>query len=200
MVSTVEECKALVAACLYPPRGRRGSGPRRASNYYRDAAEYMALANDAIFVMPQVENIATIDVIDEFLAVPGLDAVAIGPNDMSGTAGVFGDRHHPKIANAIEATPARGVVGVEIAAHADRIDIAVRDAGAGMPPDVLARVGTPFFTTRERGTGLGVVLARAAFEQHGGKLEYRSAPGQGTTVLGTLPRAPASAPSASAHP
>ena len=90
MVSTVEECEALIAACLYPPRGRRGSGPRRASNYYRDAAEYMALANDTIFIMPQVENIATIDVIDEFLAVPGIDAVAIGPNDMSGTAGVFG--------------------------------------------------------------------------------------------------------------
>jgi 2-keto-3-deoxy-L-rhamnonate aldolase RhmA len=103
MVSTVEECKALVSACLYPPRGRRGSGPRRASNYYRDAVEYMALANDAIFIMPQVENIATIDVIDEFLAVPGVDAVAIGPNDMSGTAGVFGDRQHPKITGAIEA-------------------------------------------------------------------------------------------------
>jgi len=103
MVSTVEECRALVSACLYPPRGRRGSGPRRASNYYRDAVEYMALANDAIFIMPQVENIATVDVIDEFLAVPGVDAVAIGPNDMSGTAGVFGDRHHPKITGAIEA-------------------------------------------------------------------------------------------------
>jgi 2-keto-3-deoxy-L-rhamnonate aldolase RhmA len=103
MVSTVEECKALVSACLYPPRGRRGSGPRRASGYYRHAAEYMALANDAIFIMPQVENIATIDVIDEFLAVPGIDAVAIGPNDMSGTAGVFGDRRHPKITGAIEA-------------------------------------------------------------------------------------------------
>ena len=52
-------------------------------------------------------------------------------------------------------------------------------------------------TTRERGTGLGVVLARAAFEQHGGTLEYRSAPGQGTTVLGTLPRAPIASVSAS---
>ena len=103
MVSTVEECKALVSACLYPPRGRRGSGPRRASNYYRDAVEYMAVANDAIFIMPQIENIATIDVLDDFLAVPGIDAVAIGPYDLSGTAGVFGDRRHPKITGAIEA-------------------------------------------------------------------------------------------------
>src|SRR5262249_37441103 len=94
MVSTVEEAQALVAACRYPPAGRRGSGPRRASRYYRNAAEYMAVANAAIFVMPQIENIATIDILDEFLAVPGIDAVAIGPNDMSGTAGVFGNRHH----------------------------------------------------------------------------------------------------------
>src|SRR5258708_35385717 len=63
----------------------------------------MAVANDAIFIMPQIENIATIDVLDDFLAVPGIDAVAIGPNDMSGTAGVFGDRRHPKITGAIEA-------------------------------------------------------------------------------------------------
>jgi len=103
MVSTIEECKALVAACRYPPVGRRGSGPRRASNYYRDAVEYMAVANDAIFVMPQIENIATIPILDDFLAVPGVDAVAIGPNDMSGTAGVFGNRKHPKIEAAIEA-------------------------------------------------------------------------------------------------
>jgi signal transduction histidine kinase len=55
---------------------------------------------------------------------------------------------------------------------------------------VAQRVGTPFFTTRERGTGLGVVLARAAFEQHGGTLEHWSAPGRGTTFVGTLPRPP----------
>ena len=103
MVSTVAEAEALVAACRYPPVGRRGVGPRRASNYYRDAAEYIAVANDAIFVMPQIENIATIAVLDDFLAVPGIDAVAIGPNDMSGTAGVFGNRRHPKIEAAVEA-------------------------------------------------------------------------------------------------
>jgi signal transduction histidine kinase len=91
------------------------------------------------------------------------------------------------VANAVEATPRGGRVDVEV----ERVDgiasIRVRDSGRGMAPDVLARVGTPFFTTRDEGTGLGVVLARAAFVQHGGALRFESAPGVGTTAIATLP-------------
>jgi signal transduction histidine kinase len=94
------------------------------------------------------------------------------------------------VANAIEACPRGARVEIAIADDGANVRVAVIDTGGGMAPEVVARVGTPFFTTRERGTGLGVVLARAAFEQHGGTLEYRSAPGQGTTVIGTLPRVP----------
>ncbi len=94
------------------------------------------------------------------------------------------------VANAIDACGRGGRVEIVVAEAGGNVRVAVVDNGSGMAPDVVKRVGTPFFTTRERGTGLGVVLARAAFEQHGGTLEYRSAPGQGTTVLGTLPRAP----------
>jgi len=107
MVRTVEECRALVDACRYPPVGRRGFGPRRASNYYRDIKAYETRANEAIFVMPQIEDIATIDILDEFLAVPGIDAVAIGPNDMSGTAGLFRDASHPRIKAAIDTIAAK---------------------------------------------------------------------------------------------
>jgi len=91
--------------------------------------------------------------------------------------------------NAIDACTVGGVV--EVTVHQDRsvIRIAVHDSGGGMPPEVLERLGTPFFTTRDQGTGLGVVLARAIFEQHGGKLEYTSVPGQGTTATGSLPAA-----------
>ena len=96
----------------------------------------------------------------------------------------------PVVANAIDACGRGGRVEIAIAEVGGVVHVSVVDNGSGMAPDVVQRVGTPFFTTRERGTGLGVVLARAAFEQHGGTLEYRSAPGQGTTVLGTLPRRP----------
>jgi 4-hydroxy-2-oxoheptanedioate aldolase len=108
MVRTVEECRALVRACRYPPVGARGFGPRRASNYYRDLDTYVSIANEAIFVMPQIEDIATVGIIDEFLAVPGIDAVALGPNDLSGTTGLFRQHSHPTNKGAIDKVIASG--------------------------------------------------------------------------------------------
>ena len=102
MVRTVAECRELVRACHYPPQGGRGFGPRRASNYYRNIDDYLAAANEAIFVMPQIEDIATLDHLDEFLAVPGVDAVAIGPNDLSGTTGFFRKHQHPTNKGAVD--------------------------------------------------------------------------------------------------
>ena len=113
MVRTVAECEDLVSSCRYPPAGTRGFGPRRASGYYGDLDAYVATANDAIFVMPQIEDIATTDVLDEFLAIAGIDAVCIGPNDLSGTAGLLRQLDHPIVRGAldriIDTAAARGV-------------------------------------------------------------------------------------------
>jgi two-component system, NtrC family, sensor histidine kinase HydH len=94
------------------------------------------------------------------------------------------------VANAIEATPPGGEVAVEVQAAADEAEIVVRDTGRGMPVETLRRIGTPFFTTRDNGTGLGVVLARSVIAQHGGSLRYQSEPGKGTQVRVALPGAP----------
>lgn len=91
------------------------------------------------------------------------------------------------VANSLEASTVGGTIRVELAEREGVAEIAVRDDGAGMPPHVLDRLGTAFFTTREDGNGLGVLLARRAFEQHGGTLEYESEPGKGTTATGKLP-------------
>jgi two-component system, NtrC family, sensor histidine kinase HydH len=95
------------------------------------------------------------------------------------------------LSNAIEATSPGGEVAVEVLARDGEAEIAVRDTGRGMRPEVLRRIGTPFFTTREDGTGLGVVLARSVLSLHGGSLRYESEPGKGTTVRATLPSAKA---------
>jgi signal transduction histidine kinase len=92
------------------------------------------------------------------------------------------------VSNAVEATPSGGEVRVEVRSSEDEVEIAVRDSGRGMPPEVLERIGTPFFTTREEGTGLGVALARSVVALHGGALRYASAPGQGTVATVALPR------------
>lgn len=91
------------------------------------------------------------------------------------------------VANALEATPRGGSVQIRIDEREGAISLSVTDSGRGMPKEVLERLGTPFFTTREQGTGLGVALARSVFVQHGGTLEYASVEGRGTTALARLP-------------
>lgn len=92
------------------------------------------------------------------------------------------------VGNAIEATPRGGRVTVEVRERPSRIDLVVRDTGAGMSSEVLGRLGSPFFTTRAQGTGLGVLTARGVFARHGGSLVFESAPGRGTRAIASLPR------------
>lgn len=89
------------------------------------------------------------------------------------------------LTNALEAGATR--VTVRWRRDAERAVIEVRDDGRGMTPDALARLGTPYESSRPGGTGLGVALARAAARQHGGELTYSSQPGQGTTAHMELP-------------
>lgn len=88
------------------------------------------------------------------------------------------------VGNAIEACDRGGTVHVAVEAGAR---IVVRDDGQGMGPEQLARLGTPYASSRAGGTGLGVVLARQAVAQHGGTVVHDSARGRGTTVTITLP-------------
>jgi len=154
MVRTAEEVRALVAACKYPPAGIRGFAPRRASGYFRDIDAYMAVANDAIFVMPQVEDIATLDELDAYLAVPGIDAVCVGPNDLSGTMGRIRQTQHPDVRAAVdriyaaakardlpvclgvtvptEAMPALAEQGVRMLLATADLDLLVRGATAAL--------------------------------------------------------------------
>ncbi|MFT3769293.1 MAG: sigma 54-interacting transcriptional regulator [Minicystis sp.] len=87
--------------------------------------------------------------------------------------------------NAVEAAPARVRLSVRVTARA--AVITVEDDGRGMTAADLAAIGRPFFTTREGGTGLGVVLARQVAERHGGTLAFESEASRGTRAIMTLP-------------
>lgn len=92
------------------------------------------------------------------------------------------------VSNAIAFTPKGGQVTVEIArAGAAQCELRIRDTGEGMTAEELAQIGNPYFTRRPGGTGLGVVLARTVFVQHGGSLSYESAKNSGTTAIVRLP-------------
>lgn len=91
--------------------------------------------------------------------------------------------------NALDALAAGGTLEVRAAVSGDRVVIAVRDTGDGMPPEVLARALEPLFTTKgdRGGTGLGLAVSDSVVRAVGGELTIASAIGQGTTVTISLP-------------
>ncbi|MEM1032659.1 MAG: HAMP domain-containing sensor histidine kinase [Myxococcota bacterium] len=100
------------------------------------------------------------------------------------------------VGNAVEATPRGGTVGASVRPNDDGAMITIRDTGVGMSARQLAKLGTPYVTTKPTGTGLGVVVATATIRQHGGTIDYESTEGKGTTVQVFLPaRPPATASS-----
>ena len=80
---------------------------------------------------------------------------------------------------------------VELAARRDggRVHIEVRDDGPGVPPELREKIFTPFFTTREKGTGLGLAFVREIVREHGGDVMVRDAPGGGSVFAFDLPAA-----------
>ena len=91
------------------------------------------------------------------------------------------------VLNAVEVSPRGSTVSVAVSRDCDGARLTVRDDGVGMTPDVLERIRKPYFTTKERGTGLGLAVARGLVEQHGGRLEFKSTSSKGTTVTIHLP-------------
>jgi hypothetical protein len=96
------------------------------------------------------------------------------------------------IANALSALDKRpGLVEVEVGLRpqTETVEVTVRDNGRGMSREEQSRAFEPGFTTRSRGWGLGLALARRVVQDyHGGRLEIRSsAPGQGTTMVISFP-------------
>jgi len=89
--------------------------------------------------------------------------------------------------NAVQASAAGGEVRVTVDEDSSGPFVEVTDRGPGMPPEVLARLGEPFFTTKERGSGLGLGISRRVIDEHGGRLDVKSRPGDGTTVIVRLP-------------
>ncbi len=84
MVMDPAEARTIVEATQYPPRGNRSvGGGLHALNYGASAEDYFRRADDEILVVIQTEHIAAVEVADETYAVPGVDAVFVGPNDLA---------------------------------------------------------------------------------------------------------------------
>ena len=102
MISTREDAQRLVAYTHYAPRGTRSFGPVRAVLY--GGADYQEHANDTIVTFAMIETAQALDNLDQIMSVEGLDAIYIGPSDLSlalGCRPVFDDVD-PKAAEAID--------------------------------------------------------------------------------------------------
>lgn len=104
MVDTAEDARQVVQFAKYPPEGRRGAALCRPHNRYRPvaAAEYLQQANAETFIAVQAETARAVANLPDIVAVEGIDAVFVGPLDLSIDLGIPGQTDHPKETAAIE--------------------------------------------------------------------------------------------------
>lgn len=89
--------------------------------------------------------------------------------------------------NAIEVMPKGGTITVSVQHVDEGVRIAIRDQGCGIPKEKIKKIGEPFYTTKERGTGLGLMVSYKIIEEHRGRIDIESEVGVGTTFYITLP-------------
>jgi PAS domain S-box-containing protein len=93
------------------------------------------------------------------------------------------------VLNALDAMPRGGTLTVGCTPANQRVVISVRDTGIGIPLEEQRKIFSPYYTTKAKGTGLGLAGARRAIQAQSGEIRFESAPGVGTTFYITLPTA-----------
>ena len=102
-IRSYDEAVAAVAAMKYPPKGVRGWAPVRASDYGLDTQAYMTeYGDDRTLCLPQIEHIGAVRDIERICTIEGIDALVIGPMDLSASLGKLGQIHDPEVEAAIE--------------------------------------------------------------------------------------------------
>jgi 2-keto-3-deoxy-L-rhamnonate aldolase RhmA len=126
-VGSPAEAAAAVRATRYAPEGARGIGVGRSTRHGLDLPAYLHEANARTAALVMIEDASGVEHVEEIAATPGLDAIIVGPLDLSAGLGVIGQTDHPRVAEAIERIVAAG------RAH----DVPV---GLGGPPGDLAKL------------------------------------------------------------
>lgn len=102
-IRSVEEAKKAMAACLYPPKGIRGFGPRRANQYgVVEDGKYLDNVERSFLRIIQVEHRDAVECLEDILRVDGLDLVVTGPCDLSASYGMIGQTHALEMENVYD--------------------------------------------------------------------------------------------------
>ena len=150
------QIELAVAACRYPPAGRRGVASARAHGYGMEFKSYLMDANEELVIVPQIEHIEAVRDIEAIAVVPGVSALFIGPNDLAASMGHLGQDTHPEVGLAIERVrsvceEARRRVGI----YASTPDAAARWMAAGF---TLVAVGSDIGMLGQRGRDIVQLL------------------------------------------
>jgi 2-dehydro-3-deoxyglucarate aldolase len=100
-VESAEQAAEAVAATRYPPQGIRGIAIAQRSNQYGYVPDYFERINDNISVLVQIESRPALDAVEQIVRVEGVDALFIGPSDLSASLGHFGKPNHPEVQAAM---------------------------------------------------------------------------------------------------
>jgi 2-keto-3-deoxy-L-rhamnonate aldolase RhmA len=146
MVNTPAEAEAAVAACKYPPDGMRGVAGTRITRYGMDMAEYFPRWNREVLVILQIETPEGLANVEAIAAVPGVDVLFVGPNDLSANLNIFRQFDHPEYRKALEkiqaAAKKAGIATGYMASSAEetlqRIDEGFQFVAAGSDARLLA--------------------------------------------------------------
>lgn len=149
LINSAERARAVVAATKYPPDGARGVGFCRANMYGMNFDAAVASANDTNVVAVQIEHIEAVRNIDAVLSVPGLDAVFLGPYDLSASMGFVGQFDQPDFVAAMrrildackahDVAPGIHVVAPEAEQVAQRIEEGYRFIAYSLDITMLAK-------------------------------------------------------------
>lgn len=151
------------------------------------------------FAKPEAGKVTTLNVLEEFIHIEGILMPLVNlqggkisvhiPSDLyiKGNSSKFKQAFINIIKNSIEALYGEGEI--EIWAHGDteQVKIYIKDNGEGMDPEVLARLGEPYFSNKTKGTGLGLMVTFRIIEVMKGKISFTSTKGVGTEVCVCFP-------------
>ena len=97
-ISTAEEAQRAIEACIYPPAGKRGFGPRRASRYGKMSdREYMDSVDESLVKIVQIEHVDGVNNLEKILDVKGIDGIVVGPYDLTASLNLLGQVTHPDV-------------------------------------------------------------------------------------------------------
>jgi signal transduction histidine kinase len=186
----------VVKTSVYYLLNARNPTPEKTAEHLQRIGKHVDLADGVITALSRFARMPTPDLrpspvescVREALEInPPGDAVAVVLNFPPDLPAALVDRDQVRIVlgnlirNARDAMPRGGTLTLTGRPAGDGVEVDVTDTGAGMSQEVLGRIMEPLYSTKARGLGLGLSIARAILDKSGGALRVVSAPGQGST-------------------